>query len=156
MKTLFAFANQFGAKIKLNPDLIAKKDNRYYFLRASLCRFVAGDFYYAGTYLGKVKGDHFFPSFNFLNILTESAENKVVLDRKASWLFICGRDVFREGIVKVSGSRRKGDFTLVFNGFGECLGFGRIVGSLDIDEGRVVVGNLLDVGDFLRRERHNF
>ena len=92
-----------------------------------------GDFYYAGLYLGKVgKKGVFFPSFNLLNMLVDVAANKVVVDRKAAWLFICGRDIFREGIVKVMGSKRKGDATLVLNEFGECLGFGKIMEDLGV------------------------
>ena len=52
------------------------------------------------------------------------------------------------------GSRRKGDHTLVLNEFGECLGFGKIIGSLDeaAKNSEVVVRNVSDIGDFLRRE----
>jgi ribosome biogenesis protein Nip4 len=50
------------------------------------------------------------------------------------------------------GSRRKGDAVLVINEFGECLGFGRLMAGLDVPLGEVVVRNVLDVGDFLRRE----
>ena len=43
----------------------------------------------------------------------------------------------------------------MLNEFGECLGFGRIVGNLRdngaVDE--IAVWNVSDVGDFLRRER---
>ena len=103
------FASQFGVKIALNPELIVQKTNRYYLVNPALRKFAVGDFYYAGLYLGKVKNGVFFPSFNLLNMLADVAANRVVLDRKAAWLFICGRDVFREGIVKVFGSKRKGD-----------------------------------------------
>jgi ribosome biogenesis protein Nip4 len=43
----------------------------------------------------------------------------------------------------------------VLNEFGECLGFGRIVGNMT-DKARLdelAVRNVSDVGDFLRRER---
>ncbi len=153
MKPIAVFASQFGAKITLNPELIVEKAQRYYFLNANLKKLAQGDFYYAGVYLGKVKNGVFFPSFNLLNMLVDVAANKVVLDKKAAWLFICGRDVFRTGILRVYGSKRKGAATLVLNEFNECLGFGRITCSLDEAEGKVVVRNILDVGDFLRRER---
>ena len=111
------------------------------------------NFFYAGRYLGKVKDGKFFPSFNLLAILAEAEANKVVVDEKAAWLFICGRDIFGGGIVSVQGSRHRGAFTLVLNEFGECLGFGRIDRDLDSKDARVVVQNISDVGDFLRRER---
>jgi ribosome biogenesis protein Nip4 len=154
LKPLLAFASTFGAKISLNPELVVEKAGRFYLLNLELQKVAFRDFYFAGLYLGKVKNNKFFPSFNFLNMLAGSAQNKVVLDGKAAWLFICGRDVFRKGIVQWVGARRNCN-TLVVNEFGECLGFGRISGQLSSGEndGEVVVKNVLDVGDFLRRER---
>ena len=110
------------------------------------------DYYYAGLYIGKVKNGIFFPSFNLLNMLVNAAANKIVVDQKAAWLFICGRDIFFTGILKVMGSKHKGDSTLVLNEFGECLGFGKILDDLTKTENKVVIKNVLDVGDFLRRE----
>jgi ribosome biogenesis protein Nip4 len=86
-------------------------------------------------------------------MLARGEANKIVVDKKAAWLFICGRDIFRKGIVAVHGSRRKGDHALVLNEFGECLGFGKIASSLEVAEKtEVAVKNISDVGDFLRRE----
>jgi len=50
------------------------------------------------------------------------------------------------------GSKRKGDTTLVLNEFGECLGFGKILDDVTGTGGKIAVQNVLDVGDFLRRE----
>ena len=152
MKSLTAFASQFGGKIALNPEFVLEKAQRYYLLNPALRKVTRNDFFYAGLYLGKVKNGIFFPSFNFLNMLVAVAANKVVLDRKTAWLFICGRDVFRQGIVKFMGSQRKGDWTLVLNEFGECLGFAMISANVEEPAGKVVLRNVLDVGDFLRRE----
>ena len=152
MKPIVAFASKFGGKIALNSEFILEKAQRYYLLNPRLKGLVRSDFFHAGLYLGKVKNGVFFPSFNLLNMLVEVAANKVVVDGKAAWLFICGRDLFRKGIVQVQGSQRRGDSTLVLNEFGECLGFGRIIAALGKAEGNVVVKNILDIGDFLRRE----
>jgi ribosome biogenesis protein Nip4 len=152
MKPILDFAFQVGMKIALNADLIVKKGRRYFLLNENLKRLIRKDFYYAGTYLGKVKNGKFFPSFNLLAMLAKGEANKIVVDRKVAWLFICGRDIFRKGILAVHGSRRKGDYTLVLNEFGECLGFGKITGSLGAEKTQVVVKNISDVGDFLRRE----
>ncbi len=153
MKQIAAFASQFGARITLNSEFIVEKSQRYYLLNPRLRKLIRSDFYYAGLYLGKVKNGIFFPSFNLMAILVDVAANKVVVDRKAAWLFICGRDLFRAGIVKAYGSQRKGDNTLVLNEFGECLGFGKITSNLNQAEGKVVLRNILDAGDFLRREK---
>jgi len=47
------------------------------------------NYYYVGSYLGKIKNGMFFPSFNLLNMLVSVAANKIVVDQKAAWLFIC-------------------------------------------------------------------
>jgi ribosome biogenesis protein Nip4 len=154
MKPIEAFASKFGSKIALNPELLVEKNQRYYMLNTRVHKVAQGDFFYAGLYLGKVKDRVFFPSFNFLNLLLPLAANRVVLGGKAAWLFICGRDVFRKGVTRFMGSQRKGDFTLVLNEFGECLGFAMIVldvGEVGVD--KVLLRNVLDVGDFLRREQ---
>jgi len=154
MKALMDFARKLGADFALNLDFTVEKAGRYFLLSRSLKGLVGRDFYYAGTYLGKVKNARFFPSFNLLAMLAKGKANKIVVDRKAAWLFICGRDVFRRGILATQGSRRKGDFALVMNEFGECLGFGRILFSADnaMRDAEVAVKNVSDVGDFLRRE----
>jgi ribosome biogenesis protein Nip4 len=153
MRKLIRFAFQLGAKISLNPNLIVQKSGRYFLLNANLQRIIRKDFYYAGTYLGKVKNGKFFPSFNLLMMLAKGEANKIVVDKKAAWLFICGRDIFRKGILAVRGSRKKGDHTLVLNEYGECLGFGKIISSLDKAAAtEVAVKNVSDIGDFLRRE----
>lgn len=154
MKQIIALSAKFGVKLVLNPNFIAEKKGRYFFLSKTLRRFVQEDFYYAGIYLGKVKNGKFFPSFDLLSLMAKSKANKVVVNRKASWLFICGRDIFRKGIVTVQGLRGKNDYTLVMNEHSECLGFGRIVCDLDSSgkDTDIVVRNISDVGDFLRRE----
>jgi ribosome biogenesis protein Nip4 len=153
MKSIMKFALQVGAKLSLNADFIVEKGGRYFLLNAALLKIVKKTFYYAGTYMGKVKNGKFFPSFNLLTMLAKGEANKIIVNKKAAWLFICGRDVFRQGILAVRGSRKRGDHALVLNEFGECLGFGKIIGSLDEDaKTEVTVKNVSDVGDFLRRE----
>jgi ribosome biogenesis protein Nip4 len=149
------FASQFGVQIALNLDLMVEKTGRFYLVNPALKPLVRQDFFSAGIYLGKAKEGKFFPSFYLLGMLAKKEANRVVLDRKAAWLFICGRDVLRKSIVRVTGPGRKDTNTLVFNEFGECLGFGRIVEQLrgGAEDTGVVVRNVLDVGDFLRRER---
>jgi ribosome biogenesis protein Nip4 len=154
VKAVLRFAFQLGAKIALNADFVVEKAGRYFLLNTALQKVASKDFYYAGTYLGKVKNGKFFPSFMLLAMLARGEANKILVEKKAAWLFICGRDVFRKGMVAVRGSRKKGAHTLVLNEFGECLGFGKIIGSLDeaAKESEVVVRNVSDIGDFLRRE----
>ena len=153
------FARLFGAKLLLNGRLVAESGKRYFLLNQKLKGLTEkhGGWIYAGTYLGKVgRGGVFHPSFPLLFMIAEKAKNRIVVDDKAAWLFICGRDIFKEGILKTEGSRRKGDYTLVFNKYGECLGYGVIAKNLDKLESGLAVKNLMDIGNFLRRERQKF
>ena len=157
MKLITDFVSQFGTSLKLDESLIAVKQGRFYLLGRALKEFVSRDFFYAGAYLGKVRRGVFFPSFNLLNMIAANkATNKVAVDERSEWLFIVGRDLFKRGILKVAGSKRRGAYALVVNQYGESLGFGRILHGLDEGgkENQVAVKNISDVGDFLRRERH--
>jgi ribosome biogenesis protein Nip4 len=129
-----------------------KKENRYFLLNENLKKLVMTNFFYAGIYLGKIKNGKFFPSLSLLRMISERRANKVIVDDKTAWLFICGRDVFKQGIVKAVGSKRKGNYTLILNEHGECLGFGRI-SDLGEEKGEVAIKNISDIGDFLRREK---
>jgi ribosome biogenesis protein Nip4 len=148
------FTGKFNTSIRLDRDLIVKKSNRYFLLNENLKGLIAKNFFYAGVYLGKTKGKTFFPSFYLLAMISQSDANKTTVDTRTEWLFICGRDVFKKGITSMSKSGKKGDYTLILNAHGDCLGFGSISRSVD-DAGRnqVVVKNVADIGDFLRREK---
>ena len=58
--------------------------------------------------------------------------------------------------MRVYGPGKRNTNSLVLNEFGECLGFGRIIGKLSGEAGNneVVIKNVSDIGDFLRRERY--
>ncbi len=89
-------------------------------------------------------------------IAKKKEANNVMVDERSEWLFIVGRDLFKRGILKATGSKKRGDYTLIVNQHGESLGFGRIVRGLDENgKNQVAVRNISDVGDFLRRERHH-
>jgi ribosome biogenesis protein Nip4 len=152
-KPLDDFASRFGARTSLDETFIVKKQGRYFLIGENVKQLTSEGFYYAGTYLGKAKDGKFFPSFNLLNIIAQKKANKINIGKKAEWLFICGRDIFEQGITKVTGSTKKGGYTLVLNSYGECLGFGKILRSLDGKRRGLAVRNILDIGDFLRRER---
>jgi ribosome biogenesis protein Nip4 len=154
MTVISDFVSKFDTVLSLTEDLIVEKGNRYFLLNDELRRLMKKDFFYAGLYLGKTKNETFFPSFNLLAMIARTDSNKIAVDSKTEWLFICGRDIFKRGITSISKSRKKGDYTLVLNKHGDCLGFGKILHSIDQGErNRVTVKNIVDVGDFLRRER---
>lgn len=147
------FASRLGARISLDKKLVLRKENRYYLINDNLKLLIRQDFFHAGTYLGKVKDGKFFPSFNLLRMLAEKRANKIIVDKKTEWLFICRRDIFKQGITKVSNSTKEGDYTLILNKYGECLGFGKILHTLKEEKEGVAIKNISDIGDFLRREK---
>jgi ribosome biogenesis protein Nip4 len=153
IKPIHDFAERFGTTVKLDGTLVAKRNGQCFLLNENLKPYVMSDFLYAGIYLGRVSDRKFSPSFNLLGIIAQRNANRICVDKKTEWLFICGRDVFKQGIMKVAGSTKENDLTLVLNLQRECLGFGRILGNFDEKRAGPVVENILDLGDFLRREK---
>jgi ribosome biogenesis protein Nip4 len=154
--SIFNFMSQFHVGGVLNPDLIIEKNGRFFLVNKALKPLINRDIFYIGTYLGKAKEGKFFPSFVLLSLLAkEEQANRIVVDKKSAWLFICGRDVLAKSIVRVHGQAKKGTNTLVLNEFGDCLGFGRILGKVSgLSFGNeIAIRNVSDIGDFLRRER---
>ena len=154
MKELKDFVSRLNGSIDFDKRYVRVKRNRYFLITREI-EELTKDFFYAGIYLGKTKKDVFFPSFPLLTMIAEGNANKVVIDRRTEWLFVCGRDIFRKGILKMDGSTRKGDLTLVLNENNECLGFGKIARDLNGKKEGFAVRNIADMGDFLRRERNN-
>lgn len=111
-------------KIKLNPEAI-------------------------GTFLGEEKKGRFFPSLALLELLAKQSNRKVFIDKKSEWLFLCNRDVMGQSIIKVN---MKSGLVLVQNEADENLGYGKIVGDINSKDDTIVIKNILDRGDFLRRE----
>ncbi|MBW2997639.1 hypothetical protein KY349_04840 [Candidatus Woesearchaeota archaeon] len=102
----------------------------------------------AGVFLGVEKGKEFRPSIALLDMVGVRTEKLVVVDDKAEWLFLCGRDVFAQSVVD---SRVKSGPAIVLNKRKEVLGYGDVVGDMAKRQ-QVYLKNILDKGDFLRRE----
>jgi hypothetical protein len=102
---------------------------------------------YAGLYLGRDRRV-FEPSAMLLETLSkEAGTRKIHVDRETAWLFVCGRDVFQESILRVEGELSPGSYCLViFDGW--CLGYGRY----ETAWGSRVIRNYFNIGDFLHRE----
>jgi len=95
---------------------------------------------YGGVLLGRYYKKKFYASLGILDYL--ECETKIIIDDKAEWLFLCGKDIFLESIKKKTG---KGRYALIFNLRKEILGIGKVQ--------KDQVKNIMDKGDFLRRER---
>jgi len=155
MKPINDFISRFETSVNLNEKFIVRKQNRFFLINETLRLQIQKDFFYVGAYLGKVKDGIFFPSFILLAMIAETKANKTMVDKKTAWLFICGRDVFKRGIMQMTGSKSKGDYTLVLNQNSECLGFGKILCNIneEKDKSKVIVKNISNLGDFLKREK---
>jgi ribosome biogenesis protein Nip4 len=154
------FSLQFGVKLLLDEKLLIQQDGRFFLLNDNIKVFIKNPLFHAGICLGKVRSDKIFPSFNLLSMLAKHKEaNYVIIDKQASWLFICGRDIFRKSILQTQGKIHKNEYVLILNEFKECLGFGKILDSFEQtkeekrNKNRIAITNVLDIGDFLRRER---
>ena len=106
---------------------------------------------FAGIPLGREKGKIFAPSLYLLQKLIAISGKKIQVDNKGEWMFICGKDVFGKSVTKSSNEQKTDDLVLVENQYCECLGYGKIVAELT--QKGVVVKNIFDIGDFLRRQR---
>lgn len=149
------FARLFKAQISIERKLTVNRKGKRFLLTREISKIARQkkNWLYAGTYLGEAKTEMFSPSFPLLFMLAEKSENRVFVDDKSAWLFVCGRDIFREGILTFEGMDEAGSYTLVMNKHGECLGFGKITKSLGKLKKGLAVKNIMDIGDFLRREK---
>lgn len=95
---------------------------------------------YAGAYLGHIKGEKFVASFILLNMIAKSTDRITKINKKQEWNFTNKKDLNTKGATKIKEGQ-----VIVVNQFNEVLGLGEIKGN--------TLKNILDVGDFLRRER---
>lgn len=103
---------------------------------------VNADLVYTTQRLGRIDRKGFHPSITLLDMLNSLTKRKIMVNDKTAWLFLCGRNVLKEGIVERHADE---GHVLVTNQRDEVLGYGKITGA--------GVTNKLDRGDFLRRER---
>ncbi len=156
MKPLKIFLEKIGAQIDLNEALIDVAGEKFFLLNDTLKDLttrIPQKYYYAGVLLGALRNNVFLPSFPLISMIAEKVRNRIFVNDKTAWLFICGRDIFKEGITRIEGSPKKGDYTLILNKHNECLGLGVLKQPPQEAEKGVVVKNIFDLGDFLRREQ---
>jgi hypothetical protein len=74
-----------------------------------------------GIFLGEEK-KYFEPSPALIELIAgKVTEHKAIVDEKAAWLFLCGRDIFDKGVKEKGTATNKG-YLLVQNEEGENLG----------------------------------
>ncbi|MFH1174925.1 MAG: hypothetical protein V1725_07355 [archaeon] len=121
---------------------------RYYQLPAKLAEVqkkISRDLFCGGIPLGEEKRE-FMPSIALLEMIAMHSDKKAVINKKSAWLFLCGRDVFAGGIISLAVQSGP---VLVQNELDENLGLGMV----ERKGKTLIIKNVLDRGNFLRRER---
>ncbi len=81
----------------------------------------------------------------------------VTVNERGEMLFLYGRDVFARSVIDVSEDVRENDVVFVCNLKGDRIGLGRARFDSDrmrkVEGDRVVVDNLLDRGEYLRKKK---
>ena len=143
------FLKQFGIGY---DQQVTQIGSEYYVLSPAIMRVkdaIRQTPVFAGQYLGAAKDRIFQPSTELLQWMVKRTERRVVLNEKGAWLFVCGRDPFKQGVSKSPTGLNEGTLVLALNEVGECLGYGQYTGKGGM---KPFVKNIYDIGDFLRRE----
>jgi ribosome biogenesis protein Nip4 len=145
-------ANSYDEFVKIffdNPpkflEKVVEDENRFYLLSKNVSDVkekISRSVISSGLFLGEIVKREFYPSLALVDLMSKESDKKIVLDKKAAWLFLCGRDVFDKSIIV---KKATDGIVFVQNQHDENLGIG-------VFKGKIVM-NLLDKGDFLRREK---
>ena len=104
------------------------------------------DIYSLGLFLGEEKMG-FSPSPALIELISkfpDAQSKKVFINKKSEWLFLCGRNVLSESILKNPSALSEG-LVLVQNEQDENLGYG-----LFKKEDTLIIKHILDKGRYLR------
>ncbi len=149
----FSKFNSFVAQFSQQHLENIKKIGRSFYLADqelwSMKENIKKDVFSVGLFLGEEKV-RFEPSpalIELISKLPDAEHRKIYVNKKAEWLFLCGRSVLQESIAKNPYNLRDGS-VLVQNEYDENLGFGYFK-----HEGKdLILRNLLDKGNYLRVE----
>lgn len=133
------FLKKFDTKIE-NVKIVGR---RYYQVNKELDKInkeINRNPDYIGTFLGEKK-KYFIPSLALLEMI--KTDKKAIISGKAEWMFLCGKDVFVENAEGIQEGT-----VLVYNEHNDNLGLGKWERS----QRKKILKNIVDRGDFLRRE----
>jgi ribosome biogenesis protein Nip4 len=111
------------------------------------------DIYALGLFLGEEKMG-FSPSPALVDLISkfpDAQSKKIFVNKKAEWMFLCGRNILSESISKNPHNLSEG-LVLVQNDHDENLGYGQFK-----KEDTLIVRHILDKGRYLRLDEkgHN-
>ncbi|MFP4118656.1 MAG: hypothetical protein ACLFTH_01220 [Candidatus Woesearchaeota archaeon] len=146
---LHSFIERFTSQIPFEPDMVIKEQGAYFEVPERIRDLVARVRERPsnqGLFLGREKDGIFRAGTALLERIAPITNRKVVLNSKASWLFVCGRDVFEKNILPQSTDAT--GLVLVLDEDEEVLGLAKA----DKKKGMLTYTNITDIGQRLRRE----
>lgn len=147
------FIEQFTREKIINEKDILQLRSDFYLVNSELSKTLKQTQHptsFIGIFLGKKK-KNFIPSPYLLIKLAKVSKNKVSVNDKGAWMFICGKHIYAKSITKFNPKQRFNDLILITNQYNECLGYGKMINKFDSK--KVAIQNHFDIGDFVRRER---
>ncbi len=115
------------------------------------------NYVHAGLKVGEVGSRRFRFSLEGAFYLVKKNKKKVFVNEKGEMLFLYGRDIFAESVIDATKDVKENDIVFVCNTKGDILGIGRARFDAErmkeVAKGRVVVENLVDRGEYLRKEK---
>jgi ribosome biogenesis protein Nip4 len=148
MNKLISFVKEFTKSEVKELNSSERIGRKYFYLSKELKELkdsIKLEPYSAGVFLGELKNNKFMPSIALLDILANYSDKKIIISKKGQTMFLYAKDVFPENFEK---SKVNEGICLVLNEQNEVLGYG------ELKKGKKnILKNLLDRGDFLRRER---
>ncbi|MFW6231110.1 MAG: hypothetical protein ACOC32_03750 [Nanoarchaeota archaeon] len=146
MKPIFDSPEEFFKVVGAEPVDALEEKKKHYLIPDQVMRRkeeIGKEAFNAGTFLGEETRHGFRPSVALIEHISEQDVRKLSVDKKTAWLFLCGRDIFKRSL-KDEEKIPEG-YVFIMNERGENIGLGYAKGNL--------IENVLDRGDFLRRER---
>lgn len=143
------FLSKFGVK-----DFVSTKiGSRYYFIPEELkliSKKIDKQPVCIGLFLGEVKDGKFSPGLPLLSIIAKVTNEKVIIKDIGENDFLYGKNLRPRHVAKIEGTVKEGFLKIIVNEKGECLGLAKLK---KINNNEVSLKNILDLGDYLRRER---
>jgi len=146
MNKLISFVKQFTKEEVKELNSVEKIGKKYFYISKEIKELkdkIPLETYSAGLPIGELKNNKFMPSIALLDILANYTDKKIIVNKKGETVFLYGKEVFPENFEKCNV---KEGICLVLNANNEVLGYGELTKRKNIK-------NILDRGDFLRRER---
>lgn len=144
------FLNKFNYEID-NKRLL-KLSNNYFLVNEKLRETISKNKEKpksAGIFLGTEKNKVFKPSLALMSLISDNTDKKIFIDKKSEWLFLCKRDIMGQSILKTND---KNGIVLVQDKEDNNLGIAKVI-SKKPEKDKIYANNILDLGDYLRREK---